>query len=148
MHQRTSLGNGGVMNQKFQRLSLALMICCVALTFTQPASAEHRRGHAVGWGGGHWHHGYYGGRLGWWWVVGPSWYYYDAPVYPYRYDYPPSEVVVVQQPAPSGPPPAQTWYRCDDPSGYYPYVSNCPNGWTQVPVTPSPPPATESRTTR
>ncbi len=30
------------------------------------------------------------------------------------------------------------WYRCDDPSGYYPYVKNCPGGWLMVPAQPSP----------
>lgn len=26
------------------------------------------------------------------------------------------------------------WYRCDNPSGYYPYVKVCPSGWhTEVP---------------
>src|ERR1700691_1206786 len=36
-----------------------------------------------GWNHGYWFHGAYGGRAGWWWVVGPTWYYYPAPVYPY-----------------------------------------------------------------
>ena len=35
------------------------------------------------WGGGHWRHTWWHGRYGWWWNVGPSWYFYDAPVYPY-----------------------------------------------------------------
>jgi hypothetical protein len=40
------------------------------------------------WHGGHWWHGTYGARLGWWWIVGPDWYWYAAPVYPYRQYYP------------------------------------------------------------
>lgn len=30
------------------------------------------------------------------------------------------------------------WYRCDQPSGYYPYIKDCPGGWQTVPAQPSP----------
>lgn len=31
--------------------------------------------------------------------------------------------------------PSAYWYRCDNPSGYYPYVKDCPGGWhTEVPT--------------
>lgn len=40
-----------------------------------------------------------------------------------------------------GPTAPQTWYHCDKPAGYYPYVSECPGGWKAVPATPPPPPA-------
>lgn len=30
------------------------------------------------------------------------------------------------------------WYRCDQPSGYYPYIKDCPAGWQTVPAQPSP----------
>lgn len=80
-----------------------------------------------GWGGGHWAHGHHGGQLGWWWVVGPSWYYYPAPVYPYpAAPWVPSEVLV----------PVQYWYFCQPLRGYYPNVSACPIPWTVVPATP------------
>jgi hypothetical protein len=82
------------------------------------------------WRGGHWAHAHHGGRLGWWWVVGPSWYYYPAPVYPYPSPWEPAEVIV------SGPPPARFWYYCDATRNYYPYVSVCPGGWRPVPATP------------
>ncbi|MGH8460393.1 MAG: hypothetical protein ACRESS_02185 [Stenotrophobium sp.] len=113
------------------------------LLFSTPALAWRRAyphyyphyGYSVrvggGWHGGYWHRGWYGPRYGWWWVVGPSWYYYDAPIYPY-----PGYTVV--QTAPSGPPPTQYWYRCEQPAGYYPYVAQCPGGWTAVPATPPP----------
>lgn len=83
---------------------------------------------------------------------------YDAypvvPVYPYGYTYEPPVVVV---PAPVSPPvyverydrdddadydggrpgPANYWYRCDKPKGYYPYVRTCKGGWhTEVPSAP------------
>ena len=72
------------------------------------------------WRGGHWRHGYHGGSLGWWWIVGPTWYYYPQPVYPY--------------PGPWAAP-AQYWYYCPSSRIYYPYVPLCP-GWQQLPVMP------------
>lgn len=67
--------------------------------------------------------------------IGPLWF----PPYPYPYPYVyPSAPVVIEQSAPpvyveSQPaPPQQYWYYCEDPRGYYPYVSQCPRGWMQV----------------
>lgn len=68
--------------------------------------------------------------------------YYPYPYYPY---YPPAIV-----PVPSSPPvyierpappvqqqfPAGYWYYCNNPEGYYPYVTDCPGGWRQVDPTP------------
>lgn len=48
-----------------------------------------------------------------------------------------------QAPAPMPPPPAQSWYYCDNPRGYYPYVQTCSGGWHQVPAVP--PDATSSQ---
>jgi hypothetical protein len=74
------------------------------------------------WNGGHWWHGNYGDRFGWWWIVGPNWYWYPAPIYPY--------------PEPFLPPGAVTgwWYWCDAYQQYYPYVGACPSGWRAVPM--------------
>ena len=80
------------------------------------------------WRGGRWFHGAHGGRLGWWWVVGPSWYFYPAPIYPYPDPYVPPVV--------NAPPPSQTWYYCANPPGYYPYVAQCLVPWR--PVVPPP----------
>jgi hypothetical protein len=44
-----------------------------------------------------------------------------------NYSPPPTQ----QQPAQ-----AQSWYHCDNPQGYYPYVQSCGSGWRQVPATP------------
>ena len=41
-----------------------------------------------------------------------------------------------QMPSGQLPPPAQVWYHCDNPQGYYPYVQTCSSGWHQVPATP------------
>ena len=37
--------------------------------------------------------------------------------------------------APAAPAPA-TWYYCNSAKAYYPYVSQCPEGWRQVPAMP------------
>jgi hypothetical protein len=131
------------------RIGVSTLLVASSLLAAAPASAWHEHVHArfyygppgprvgvVGWRGGGWHHAWHGGRYGWWWVVGPGWWYYDAPVYPY----PDPEVVVVDQPAPPGPPPAQYWYYCRNPNGYYPYVPQCPGGWESVPASPPPAP--------
>jgi hypothetical protein len=45
---------------------------------------------------------------------------------------------VVERLPPIALPPSQTpsWYYCDNPQGYYPYVQQCPGGWNQVPARP------------
>ena len=90
------------------------------------------------WRGGYWRHIWHDGRLGWWWVVGPYWYFYPSPVYPYPDPYVPPAMVMNQSaaPAPQGPPPTQSWYYCDNPQGYYPYVQNCTTQWRSVPAMP------------
>ena len=105
------------------------------------------------WRSGYWYHGWYNGLWAWWWIAGGVWFYYPAPIYPYPNPYVPGTVTVINNPAPDTPPAqapvAQYWYHCAAPEGYYPYVSECPGGWTKVPATPvpsspanAPPPAT------
>ena len=71
---------------------------------------------------------------------GPYYYYPPPPVVYYpppAYYAPPPVVYAAPPPAPTPvAPQAQTWYYCDNPKGYYPYVSNCSNGWRQVPARP------------
>jgi hypothetical protein len=96
------------------------------------------------WRGGAWRHDFHEGRWGWWWVVGPTWYFYPEPVYPYPNPYEPPVAVIVQPPAPrpaAPPPPPQNWYYCESSRGYYPYVPTCPSGWRAVTATPGTPPA-------
>jgi hypothetical protein len=96
-----------------------------------------RGGHGSGHGGhsghrfGHGGHGFIGPRLGVsiWPYWDPYWVYW-AP-----YDVPP--VVVAPSPQVYVQPAPPTWYYCDNPQGYYPYVQQCPGGWR--PVTPTPP---------
>lgn len=109
----------------------------------------------AGWSRGTWTHGWHDNRFGWWWTVGPSWYWYSQPVYPYPaypayYDYGPLDdgpTVRGYYPPPRaqrGPAPQQYWYYCDNPRGYYPYVGDCAE-WRQVAATPpgadEPPPS-------
>lgn len=92
------------------------------------------------WREGRWEHRWHDGRYGWWWLAGGLWYFYPRPVYPYPDPYVPPVVQV--PPAPVAPPPAnvapqaQTWYYCDSPQGYYPYVPACRSGWRAVPAQP------------
>jgi hypothetical protein len=82
------------------------------------------------WRGGAWRHELHDGHLGWWWVVGGSWFFYPAPIFPYPtyigpdyyYDY-----------YSSYPAPSYYWYYCEDPPGYYPYVQDCNVDWQPVP---------------
>jgi len=131
-----------------------LTICGVAvvMTLTAPhAEAQHRGGapdfhgrdfhhfnaHDRGvWRGGVWIHDWHGGRFGWWWTLGGFWYLYPEPIYPYPTYVPPAIVVQQAPPVPTGLPPAQFWYYCDNPQGYYPYVASCNGTWRSVPVTP------------
>ena len=87
------------------------------------------------WRGGGWRHEWHDGRFGWWWVLGSSWYFYSAPIYPYP-PYMPDVYAppVYAAPVPGGLPPPQFWYYCDDPSGYYPYVAFCRVAWREVPA--------------
>jgi hypothetical protein len=137
------------------------MIAAVTLaTLQSPAGAFERwRGdirlfhrHDVAlWRGGAWRHSWHNGHWGWWWVAAGSWYFYERPIYPYPDPYIPPTVVVaptvvappaepmVVQPAATvamAPTPAQYWYYCKSPQGYYPYVASCASGWSQVPATP------------
>jgi hypothetical protein len=84
------------------------------------------------WQRGHWYHAHHGGRLGWWWVIGPTWYFYPAPVYPYPNPYVPPVIVVQSAPSTE----TQYWYYCDDPQGYYPYLNECNEEWEPVPAEP------------
>ena len=72
------------------------------------------------WQGGHWYHGLHDGRLGWWWTVGPDWFLFDSPVYPFPQAY--------------GPPGTEAgwWYWCDPRQEYFPYVTHCPAGWRRL----------------
>ena len=104
--------------------------------------------HGGGFHNGGFHRGFHGGvavGLGgiyapYLWNYGYSYYGYGShggsPDYGY-YSYDPSCSYYGNCPdngsgsQPSG---AQVWYYCSDPAGYYPYVTQCNNGWQTVPA--------------
>jgi len=67
-------------------------------------------------------------------VPGP-WYYPPAYYPPPPVVYAPPVYAPVVQPTYVAPP-AQSWYYCDNPKGYYPSVSTCSSGWRQIPAQP------------
>jgi hypothetical protein len=121
---------------------VGILLMVVVLGMTSMASAYGGRGYHRGkgyYGYGYRGHGYYGYKR-------PSVVIVPQVVVPFGvpYLYPPVVVApppVYVQPAPQvyvqPPPPQPYWYYCDNPKGYYPYVSQCPSGWRQV--TPPPP---------
>ena len=99
-------------------------------------------GSSYAWGGrgfGGFHRGFhrFGGpriAIG----VGPFWGPYWGPYaypYGYPYGYPPTVVAPSTELSVAPPPPA-SWYYCENPTGYYPYVQQCPGGWRPVAPTP------------
>ncbi len=129
---------------------MSLAIATGLLTGTSTAAlAQHRdyygrdfnhfsRSDLGHWRGGRWIHDWHDGRYGWWWFVDGGWYFYPAPIYPYPTYVPPAIVVQQPPPTPQGLPPAQSWYFCDNPKGYYPYVASCNGAWREVPAAPPP----------
>ena len=88
------------------------------------------RGFGFGFGFGYWDP--------WWWWDPAAYWGYPYP-YPYYYPYAPYPAYYAPPgPAPEGPvqptgaPPPQYWYYCDNPQGYYPQVANCSSAWRQV----------------
>lgn len=118
-----------------------LVALAIAMSVSVPASA-----------GGH-HHGHHGSSFD---------FYFGGPMYspfwgprpyfqPYPYYYEPRTVIIEREPpvyiqrtqpavapAPAAP---TTWYYCENPAGYYPYVQNCNQQWVSVaPGSVAPPP--------
>ena len=150
--------------------SLKIFLIVLAMFFIS-SNALAWRGRARGgpvyvanWQHGYWFHGAYVGRPGWWWVVGPTWYYYPAPVYPYPTQTvavysvqvpgapPPPATVVANAatpgspmaPPPPPPPPAKDsapatkqqamTYYCEKTKSYYPLVNSCDGAWIATPA--------------
>jgi hypothetical protein len=116
---------------------LVAAIAAGALLTSSPADA---RG---GYRGGGWHGGGWGCcaiGLGFYDPLWPGYYAggYWGPGYPY-YATPPVTVIQQQPPQAQAPIQAapQSYYYCDNPGGYYPYVQSCSTPWRQVPATPA-----------
>lgn len=143
-----------------KRLRLAVTLAPVlgALAVAVPAQAappQTGTQHHVDGGGHHdfhhFHHdhdrfgfGFGFGDPSWGWGWDPALYWgYPYPYY-YPYYYPPNPAYYAPPPSlpaqgpveATGAPPPQSWYYCDNPQGYYPYVANCGSAWRQVTPTP------------
>jgi hypothetical protein len=85
--------------------------------------------------GGYHHHGgprvFIGGYYGF-----P--YYYSYGYYPKVFVQPPYSYAIPEPPVYSESAQPYYWYYCNDPKGYYPYVTSCPGGWAKVVPTPPP----------
>jgi len=134
------------------RLAAAAFLASALTLAAHPADA---RGPHGSYGGGGYHgggHGYHGGHyhggfafgvgIGLWDPFWPGYYGWGYPYYPYYSDYYPDAGVttIIQQPVTAGAPAAAppSYYYCDAPAGYYPFVQNCSRPWRPVPVSPPP----------
>ena len=150
--------------KKIGKILTAALLAVLLLAWASQSEAS--RGHGrYGYGyrlyqGGHHFKSrhFYGHYRSVWW--GPRWYwrgsvvlrpwypYYYGPRYPYYYGpwypyyYAPPPFIAQDQPGIYVQPeqqPADYWYYCKDPQGYYPYVKKCPDGWMKVVPEVSPP---------
>lgn len=103
------------------------------------ATGIHARGHGH-FGGGSirfsmGYPGFYGPGMGFGYGYGGAFYYpyyYNPPVVNVIPETPP---VYIEKGQPQ-PLPANFWYYCQNPGGYYPAVKTCPGGWQQVAPVP------------
>lgn len=100
--------------------AIALAAVTLILAYSQPGHAHYYRG-------GIW----VGPAYGPWWYPPPPVVVRQEPVVVVRQE--PVEYVH-QEPQPQ----EQYWYYCPAQKGYYPYVKECPTGWTKVAPTPPP----------
>jgi hypothetical protein len=118
---------------------IALFLCLALFSGTLYAQ-RHVGFHVRGFHGGGPHisiHGHFGFPYYYPYIYYP---YYYPHYYPYYYAYPYPEPYANNAPQVNIEP-EQTyyWYYCQNPQGYYPYITSCPGGWTKVVPTPPPP---------
>jgi hypothetical protein len=141
VRRQVRLGIKGVLRLAAAALLFAAVLCQSRLANASPngggggfhGGGFHGGGfHGGGFHGGHFGefhgHGFHGHGFGGFHRGGfgiLAWPYYPYPYgsdyYP-EYDYDPGQY--------SAP---RTWYYCYDPTGYYPYVTQCNTGWQAVP---------------
>jgi hypothetical protein len=134
-----------------RNIAVAVIIFVLALLASSVAWAHgSHHGHHGHRGHGFSHHGHHHSRANVDIVIGAPLFvspyyrprYYAQPRYEV-YAYPPvvayaSPPVYIERGDEQGqiqPAPAY-WYFCSEPRGYYPYVTQCPKGWQQVPAQP------------
>jgi len=125
-----------------QRMLVFFFVVTLGFSLLVTESTQAARYYYGGWHGGYYGWRGYGGPYWGWYGLGPWWgwgYPYGYPYYAYPYAnpyaYPYSAYPSAQLPTPSEPQQSY-WYYCQNPQGYYPYVRDCPGGWTQVVPTP------------
>ena len=149
MPERLRLGGDGVLGEMMNTirqfgavllgwalLGMAALPATATTTTHTPPPAHHasswHHGGGSGWHG--YHHGY--GFYGHWPWYFPWAYGYGLPFYGTTFYE--GQVTYVEM-APAGAvQPANVWYYCKDPEGYFPYVKTCPSGWQTVPMQPAP----------
>ncbi len=143
--------------KKIGKIMMAALFAVSLVAWASPSEAWSGRGrpgygHRLHHSGHHFKsrhfHGYYRSVWrgpGFYWrgsvVLGPWYPYYYRPWYPYYY-YARPPLIVQDQPRVYVQPeqqPADYWYYCQNPQGYYPYVKKCPDGWMKVVPEVSPP---------
>lgn len=105
-----------------------MAVCCLALVTFSGVAEAHRGG---------WRHG--GGRVGVYIgapIVFGAPYYYYPPAYSYGSPVVREYIYEDRLPPPAVEPQSPTWYYCPESERYYPYVQDCPGGWTSVPARP------------
>ena len=102
-----------------KKIGLTFLAVLIITAFLAGSAQAHWHGYYRGWGPGI----FWGGPI----VVGPLF-------YPPYGRYAPPPVVVQQSPVYVQPQKEDVnyWYYCENPKGYYPYVSSCPSGWMKV----------------
>jgi len=117
-------------------LRLIVLVVGLLVASAGPSSAWGGRGFGGFHGGFHrGFHGFGGSRIAIGLGIGPFWGPYWGP-YASPYAYPPVVVAPSAQLS-VAPAPQASWYYCDNPTGYHPYIQHCPGGWR--PVAPTPP---------
>ena len=89
---------------------------------------RHFPDHDHGVGGRHDDHRFHGGH-------GGFLFFYPGPIYPYPY----YDSYYMSPPLYEAPQVPGSWYYCDDPPGYYPYVKECRTPWNAVAPGDAPP---------
>jgi hypothetical protein len=150
MNQATDNGSRQTIGRALGGAAVVLFFAA-AIIHPKVADAAHdgRGFHGSGGGfhGGGSHPGSRHFRGGFGGIYAPYWWGYGYPYYNYGYygdyadhryyGYDPGSSYYGNYPDygyGSHPNSRQTWYYCSDPTGYYPYVTQCKTGWQSVPA--------------
>ena len=123
-----------------KRLICVSLLVVLMLVVSAVSGQAFRHGGGRGWGPGWGPVIGFGLGVGLWELAHP---YYPAYSYPQPViiQQAPPDIYIQQapQPAPAVAQGQAYWYYCQDPQGYYPYITNCPKGWLKVVPTPPAP---------